>query len=109
MICYIVRDERLLVIKHLDEPWDESGLQVPAGSIKQGEFPEAAALREAREETGLREFRIVRKLGVTKYDMAPYRRGAPSARVPPRGPRDDPGALDQWRGGPGRWLGAEAL
>jgi 8-oxo-dGTP pyrophosphatase MutT (NUDIX family) len=73
VICYIVRDGRLLVFKHLDEPWDESGLQVPAGTIQPGESAEAAAVREAFEETGLTALRLVRKVGVTHYDMAPYR------------------------------------
>lgn len=73
VVCYIVRDDCLLVFRHLDEPWDESGLQVPAGSIEPGEAPEAAALREASEETGLSGLRVVRKVGETHYDMAPYR------------------------------------
>jgi 8-oxo-dGTP pyrophosphatase MutT (NUDIX family) len=73
VVCYIVRDGRLLVFKHLDEPWDESGLQVPAGSIRPGESPEVAAIREASEETGLTALRLVRKVGEGQYDMAPYR------------------------------------
>lgn len=73
VVCYIVWDGQLLVFWHLDEPWDESGLQVPAGSVESGESPEAAALREACEETGLKELRIVRKVGETEYDMAPHR------------------------------------
>jgi len=73
VLCYIVRDGRLLVFKHLDEPWEESGLQVPAGSIKPGETPEVAAMREAGEETGLSALRLVRKVGESQYDMAPYR------------------------------------
>lgn len=73
VVCYVVRDGRLLVFRHLDEPWEESGLQVPAGTIEPGESAEAAALREAREETGLTELRVVRKVGETAYDMGPYR------------------------------------
>jgi len=73
VVCYIVRDRRLLVFRHLDEPWDESGLQVPAGTVKLNEPPETAALREAREETGITALRVVRKLGEVEYDMAPYR------------------------------------
>ncbi len=73
VVCYIVRDGRLLVFVHVDEPWQESGLQVPAGTIRPGESPEEAAIREAAEETGLRRLRVVRKLGETTYDMTPYR------------------------------------
>ncbi|WP_405102975.1 NUDIX domain-containing protein [Micromonospora sp. NBC_01412] len=38
-----------------------------------GEAPEDAALREAREETGLTGFTVVRKLGEVKYDISPLR------------------------------------
>lgn len=73
VLCYIVRDGRLLVFRHTDYSYEEVGIQVPAGSIREGETPEAAALREAREETGLKDFKIVRKLGETEYDISPYR------------------------------------
>jgi 8-oxo-dGTP pyrophosphatase MutT (NUDIX family) len=73
VVCYVVRGDELLVFRHLDEPWDESGLQVPAGSVEPGESPEEAALREANEETGLHSLRLVRKLGETDYDMSPSR------------------------------------
>ncbi|MBG0818389.1 NUDIX domain-containing protein [Planomonospora sp. ID82291] len=72
-LCYIVRDGRLLVFRHTDYSYEEVGIQVPAGSIRAGETPEAAALREAGEETGLKDFTIVRKLGEATYDMSPYR------------------------------------
>ena len=72
-VCYIVQNGRLLVFCHLGQPWDASGLQVPAGSIRPGESPESAALREAAEETGLAALHVVRKLGEVRYDMAPYR------------------------------------
>ncbi|WP_440068781.1 NUDIX hydrolase [Streptosporangium sp. OZ121] len=73
VLCYVVRDGRLLVFRHVDESYEEVGIQVPAGTVKPGETPEAAALREAREETGLPGFGIVRKLGTTEYDITPYR------------------------------------
>jgi 8-oxo-dGTP pyrophosphatase MutT (NUDIX family) len=73
VVCYVVRDDRLLVFRHRDHSAEEVGIQVPAGSIRRDEPPERAALREAREETGLDGFAIVRKLGVTEYDITPYR------------------------------------
>lgn len=73
VLCYIVRDGQLLVFRHVDYSYEEVGIQVPAGSIRDGEPPEAAAVREAHEETGLRDFKIVRKLGETRYDISPYR------------------------------------
>lgn len=73
VLCYIVRDGKLLVFRHTDYSYEEVGIQVPAGSIQSSETPEQAALREAREETGLTDFKLVRKLGVTEYDISPYR------------------------------------
>jgi len=73
VLCYIVRDDQLLVFRHADYDLEHVGIQRPAGSIRHGESPEAAALREAREETGLTLFSIVRKLGETIYDITPYR------------------------------------
>ena len=32
----VVRNDRLLVIRHLDVPWEEVGLQVPAGIMEAG-------------------------------------------------------------------------
>ncbi|MEU8708651.1 NUDIX domain-containing protein [Streptomyces sp. NPDC048565] len=73
VLCYVVRDGKLLVFRHTDYSYEEVGIQAPAGSIRPGETPEAAALREAGEETGLSDFKIVRKLGEAEYDMSPYR------------------------------------
>jgi 8-oxo-dGTP pyrophosphatase MutT (NUDIX family) len=73
VLVYVVRDGHLLVFRHTDYSYEEVGLQVPAGSIRDGESPEEAALREAREETGLTTYTIVRKVGETEYDISPYR------------------------------------
>ena len=73
VLCYIVRHGQLLVFRHVDCDPERVGIQVPAGSIRRGEPPEDAALREACEETGLSQFTIVRKLGETRYDISPYR------------------------------------
>jgi len=73
VLCYIVQDDRLLVFRHTGYSYEEVGIQVPAGSIRAGETPEEAAIREAREETGLEGLSIVRKLGEFEYDITPYR------------------------------------
>lgn len=73
VVCYIVVNGQLLVFTHVDRPLREVGVQVPAGTIKTGESPEAAAVREAWEETGIEELRVVRKLGESDYDITPYR------------------------------------
>ena len=61
VVCYVTRGDDLLVFLHRHQP--DAGVQVPAGTIDPGEAPEAAALREAEEETGLSGFRVVGKLG----------------------------------------------
>jgi 8-oxo-dGTP pyrophosphatase MutT (NUDIX family) len=72
-VAYIVRDGRLVVFVHADdEGFDESGVQVPAGTVQDGELPEQAVLREAFEETGLPGLRIARYLGAGEYDIRPY-------------------------------------
>ena len=49
----------LLLFRH-----PNAGIQLPAGTVEEGETPEAAVLREVFEETGLRHgVRIVRGLG----------------------------------------------
>ncbi|MER7211231.1 NUDIX domain-containing protein [Streptosporangium sp. NPDC000239] len=73
VLCYVVRDGRLLVFRHIGCSYEEVGIQIPAGSVRPGEAPEEAALREAREETGFTGFGIVRKLGEVVYDISPYR------------------------------------
>ena len=69
VVAYITRKRngkmQLLVFTHPNSP--EAGLQVPAGTIKQGEEPEVAVLREAIEETGLENLQVVRALGVFDY------------------------------------------
>lgn len=67
---YVVRNDRLLVFSHDDIPLEVVGVQVPAGTIEDGEVPETAAVREALEETNL-QTRVVRALGVERYDLWP--------------------------------------
>jgi 8-oxo-dGTP pyrophosphatase MutT (NUDIX family) len=40
-----------------------AGTQIPAGTVETGEAPEASAIRETKEETGLRNVMIDRYLG----------------------------------------------
>ncbi|MEM7245040.1 MAG: NUDIX domain-containing protein [Acidobacteriota bacterium] len=70
VLVYIQHEGRLLVLRHPEHP--EAGVQVPGGTRRSGEEPEVAALREAREETGLTGLRIVRLLGMTEHDMRPF-------------------------------------
>lgn len=72
-VVYCTRDDRLLVFRHMDFPLEETGVQVPKGTIRDGETPRAAALREIGEETGKHTFTIHRLLGRDRFDMSPYR------------------------------------
>jgi ADP-ribose pyrophosphatase YjhB (NUDIX family) len=65
---YITYQGKLLIFSHPDFP--EASLQVPGGTVKPGEAPEAAAWREAVEETGLQGLHLVRCLGEQVRDMA---------------------------------------
>lgn len=64
VLAYITRQRnrqpQLLVFTHRNFP--EAGMQVPAGTVDSGEAIEAALLREIREESGLADVRLVRKL-----------------------------------------------
>ncbi len=69
VLAYVTRGDELLAFRHRDFP--EAGLQVPAGTVEDGESPEAAVLRELYEESGLADVEIVRRLGRYRYDRAP--------------------------------------
>jgi 8-oxo-dGTP pyrophosphatase MutT (NUDIX family) len=63
---------RLLVFSHPLSP--EAGIQVPTGTMRDGELPPDAALREAREETGLDRLTLVGLLGRQEFDVRPFGR-----------------------------------
>ena len=70
VFAYITQGNDLLVFEHEDAP--EAGIQVPAGTLEDGETPEQGVLREAKEETGLEKLSIVRFLGEQIRDMSDY-------------------------------------
>ena len=61
--AFIIRESNagreLLLFEH---PY--AGLQLPAGTVEEGESPVESVLRESREETGLTVLSIVEYLGV---------------------------------------------
>ncbi len=56
---------QLLLFKH-----PTAGIQLPAGSVDEGETIEMAVLREVAEETGLYQVEIIRKLGIIENELA---------------------------------------
>ena len=52
---------------HRDVPITETGVQVPAGTVRDGESPADAVLRETREETGRDGFAVTADLGAEEY------------------------------------------
>lgn len=70
--AYITHGSRLLVFTHPDSP--EAGIQVPAGTLRDGELPEEGVLREAREETGLEGLALGAYLGRQDRDMRDFGR-----------------------------------
>ncbi|MBM3533520.1 MAG: NUDIX domain-containing protein [Alphaproteobacteria bacterium] len=64
-LVYLTQGHRLLVFSHPFHP--EAGLQVPGGTIEEGEDPADAARRELTEETGLGGFALQGLLGQADY------------------------------------------
>ncbi len=74
--AYITRgagsERDILLLAHPNHP--EAGIQVPAGTMTPGEPVLEAALREASEETGLRDLTVARVLGTIEFDVRPFGR-----------------------------------
>ena len=62
--AYITHGKRLLVFSHPDSTG--AGIQVPGGTVEDGETPADAVMREAAEETGLTGLHLDRVLGETE-------------------------------------------
>jgi 8-oxo-dGTP diphosphatase len=65
--AYVTGPRGLLILEHPQHP--EAGLQVPGGTIQDGEEPALAVLREVEEETGLSDVRVGSCLGAQDFDM----------------------------------------
>lgn len=66
-LSYVVHAGRLLVFRQPEFP--EQGVQVPGGSVEPHESLAEAAVREAREETGIEALRVERYLGSAHYEL----------------------------------------
>lgn len=58
------------MFRHLYQP--EAGIQIPGGTVEEGETFAKAVLREASEETGLTGLLLHRFLGSETIDLSPY-------------------------------------
>ena len=72
VFAYITHKQRLLIFSHPLVP--DAGMQVPAGTLNEGEHPEVAVLREAFEETGLTTLTLASFLGEQVRDMSDFER-----------------------------------
>lgn len=64
-VCLVAVDdeENVLLVRQYRRPAERDLLEIPAGTLEEGEDPEACAAREIREETGLAAGRLERMLG----------------------------------------------
>src|SRR5437762_4732262 len=67
--AYITHADRLLLFRHPNNP--AAGIQVPAGTMEDGETPAEAVMREAEEESGLTDLTLVSLLEVVLFDRRP--------------------------------------
>ncbi len=52
--CYLIKDNKVVVTKYNKGNKKEGYYDIPGGKIEVGELPEQTAIREMREETGLK-------------------------------------------------------
>ncbi len=52
--CYLIKDEKVVVTKYKEGNKKIGYYDIPGGKIEEGETPEQTAIREMKEETGLK-------------------------------------------------------
>ncbi len=71
--CLIDKDNKLLLVRRATEPW-LGCWYLPAGYVEIDETPDQAALRETREETGLK-VKIGKLFGIYPFEDDPRGKG----------------------------------
>lgn len=62
----VLQDRKVILVSHWYAPW---AWTLPGGGVKRGESPEAAAIREAKEETGFDIKTIAGEIGTYTGSM----------------------------------------
>ncbi len=52
--CYLIKDNKVLITKYKKGNRKEGYYDIPGGKIEEGELPEETAIREMKEETGIK-------------------------------------------------------
>lgn len=52
--CYLIKNNKVVVTKYKQGNKKEGYYDIPGGKIEKGEIPEETAIREMKEETGLK-------------------------------------------------------
>lgn len=70
VFTFITNRGHLLVFDHVDFP--DAGSQIPGGTIELRESPEVAAIREAKEETGIQDLTVLSLIAKETVDLKPF-------------------------------------